>query len=168
MASSYILLGSNLGNKLFHLNKSLQLIIASGMRPGQMSKIYQTKAWGNQNQDDFYNVVLKIETNFTAVKLLETLLAIESEMGRIRSEEKWLPRIIDLDILYYNNDILNLPNLQIPHPFIAQRKFTLIPLNDIAPDYNHPLLGLTNKELLQNCLDQGEVIETNLSLDIEN
>ena len=62
MASSYILLGSNLGNKLFHLNKSLQLLIASGMRPGQMSKIYQTKAWGNQNQDDFYNVVLKIET----------------------------------------------------------------------------------------------------------
>lgn len=168
MAISYILLGSNLGNKLAHLEKAIFCLKQAGLNLIEISHLYQTKAWGNQNQDDFYNVVLKIETNFTAVKLLETLLAIESEMGRIRSEEKWLPRIIDLDILYYNNDILNLPNLQIPHPFIAQRKFTLIPLNDIAPDYNHPLLGLTNKELLQNCLDQGEVIETNLSLDIEN
>lgn len=143
-------------------------MIASGMHLKQMSKIYQTKAWGNENQDDFYNLVLKAETNLSPVDLLETLLNIESKMGRARTEAKWLPRIIDLDILYYNNDVLDLPNLQIPHPYIAKRKFTLIPLNDIAADYIHPILGLTNKELLQYCLDQGEVIETNLSLDIDN
>jgi 2-amino-4-hydroxy-6-hydroxymethyldihydropteridine diphosphokinase len=138
------------------------------MRPDRCLKYTKQKLGVIKIKMIFTTVVLKIETNLNAVDLLETLLAIESEMGRIRSEEKWLPRIIDLDILYYNNEVIDLPELQIPHPFIAKRKFTLIPLNDIAADYIHPVLGLTNKELLQNCLDQGEVIETNLSLDIEN
>ncbi len=168
MAISYILLGSNLGNKLAHLEKAIFCLKQAGLNLVEISHLYQTKAWGNENQDDFYNLVLKAETNLNPVDLLETLLNIESKMGRVRTEEKWLPRMIDLDILYFNNDVLDLPNLQIPHPYIAQRKFTLIPLNDIAADYIHPLLGLTNKELLQNCLDQSEVIKTNLSLDIEN
>jgi 2-amino-4-hydroxy-6-hydroxymethyldihydropteridine diphosphokinase len=168
MSISYILLGSNLGNKLAHLEKAIFFLKRAGINLLEISHLYQTKAWGNENQDDFYNLVLKAETNLNPVDLLETLLNIESKMGRVRSEEKWLPRIIDLDILYYNSQVIDLPELKIPHPYIAKRKFTLIPLNDIAADYIHPILGLTNKELLQNCLDQGEVIETNLSLDIEN
>ncbi len=85
-------------------------------------------------------------------------------MGRVRGELQWMPRLIDLDILYFNDDIIQLPDLKIPHPYIAERRFTLIPLNDIAPDFIHPQLKVSNKTLLQQCEDKSEVVKTNLKL----
>jgi 2-amino-4-hydroxy-6-hydroxymethyldihydropteridine diphosphokinase len=168
MAFSYILLGTNLGNKLLHLNQAVQHLLASGLLIRAQSNIYQTKAWGNINQDDFLNVVLQVETKLNAIKLLETLLAIELQMGRVRGEEQWLPRLIDIDILYYNDEVVDHPHLIIPHPYIAKRRFTLIPLNDIDPAYIHPQLKLSNKALLEACEDIGEVIKTNLKLEFNN
>jgi 2-amino-4-hydroxy-6-hydroxymethyldihydropteridine diphosphokinase len=168
MAISYILLGSNLGDKLFQLNTAVAHIQEKGLCIIAQSKIYQTKAWGNVNQDDFLNVVLQVETKLKPLELLDTLLAIELQMGRQRGEEQWLPRLIDIDILYFNNQIVDLPNLKIPHPFIAQRRFTLMPLNDLAPNFIHPKIKMSNKQLLTLCQDQGMVNITTLQLQIRN
>jgi 2-amino-4-hydroxy-6-hydroxymethyldihydropteridine diphosphokinase len=168
MAISYILLGSNLGDKLFQLNTAVANFQEKGLHIIAQSKVYQTKAWGNLNQDDFLNVVLQVETKLKPLELLDTLLAIELQMGRKRGEEQWLPRLIDIDILYYNNQIVDLPSLKIPHPFIAQRRFTLMPLNDLAPNYIHPAVKISNKQLLLLCQDHGMVNTTALQLQIKN
>lgn len=164
MSNVYILLGSNLGNQLSNLQKACSFLQAKSIKVIASSLIYRTKAWGNVDQDDFLNVVLKVKTQVDASQLLETLLAIEKIMGRIRGELQWMPRLIDLDILYFNDEIVQLTDLKIPHPHIAARRFTLIPLNDIAPDFIHPQLKLSNKELLQQCEDKSEVVKTNLKL----
>jgi 2-amino-4-hydroxy-6-hydroxymethyldihydropteridine diphosphokinase len=164
MAIVYILLGSNLNNKISQLNTALQNIIAQGLNVKACSSVYQTKAWGNTNQDDFLNVVLKAQTNLNASDLLETLLNIELQMGRIRGQEKWMPRLIDIDILYYEEEIIQLPNLILPHLYIQQRRFTLIPLNEVAPHYVHPILKLTNAKLLELCEDESDVIKTDHTL----
>jgi len=166
MSIAYIIFGSNLGDRLYNLQEALNLLQKSNIQVIASSPIYQTKAWGNVNQDDFLNMVLKIETSFKPQKLLKVLLKTELQMGRKRGEEQWLPRIIDLDILYFNEEIVNLPNLKIPHPYIAQRRFTLIPLTDIAADFVHPVLLETNKKLLKNCSDHSEVIKTDNTLSI--
>jgi 2-amino-4-hydroxy-6-hydroxymethyldihydropteridine diphosphokinase len=168
MAVAYILLGSNLKNKLSQLNIALHSIKVEGLNVEASSSIYQTKAWGNTNQDDFLNVVLKVDTKLGASLLLETLLKIEIQMGRVRGQLQWMPRLIDLDILYFNDEIVDLPNLKIPHPYIAKRRFTLIPLNDIDPNYIHPQLKLSNKALLDACEDKSEVIKTTLKLEFNN
>lgn len=166
MSVSYLLLGSNIGNKIANLNSAVAQLLEARVIIKQISPIYQTKAWGNVNQDDFYNVVVKIETALEATALLNLLLAIELKIGRVRGEEQWLPRIIDMDILYFNDEIIKLPQLVVPHPYLSQRRFTLIPLNDIAPHYKHPQLNLTNKELLQKCTDTSEVWRTNHTLSL--
>jgi 2-amino-4-hydroxy-6-hydroxymethyldihydropteridine diphosphokinase len=166
MSIVYILLGSNLGNKLSNLNQAVVNISATGVNVIQLSPIYQTKAWGNINQDDFFNVVLKAETKHNALTLIEKFLAIELHMGRERDQQKWMPRLIDIDILYFNDEIIQLPNLVIPHPFIPQRRFTLMPLNDIAPDYIHPELKISNNKLLKKCSDSSQVLKTKLNLNV--
>lgn len=168
MNNSHILLGTNLGNKIANLNKALQLITSAGIKIKKNSPVYQTKAWGNINQDDFYNAVLLVDTSLSATDLLKTVLEIEIRMGRVRGDEKWMPRLIDIDILYYNEEVVQMDNLIIPHPFIAERKFTLIPLNDISPDYMHPLLKSSNSNLLENCKDNSEVMRTTVELTINN
>lgn len=164
MAIAYLLLGSNLNNKLSQLNTALNSILAQSIIVKTFSSIYQTKAWGNVNQDDFLNVVFQVETKLTAKQLLENLLNIELQMGRIRGQEQWMPRLIDIDILYYNDEIIQLPDLIIPHPFLQKRRFTLIPLNELAPNFMHPVFNLTNAKLLELCEDECDVIKTDLTL----
>jgi 2-amino-4-hydroxy-6-hydroxymethyldihydropteridine diphosphokinase len=164
VSNVYILLGSNLGDQLSNLQEACSFLKSNSIKVIASSLIYQTKAWGNTNQDDFLNVVLKVDTKLSASLLLETLLKIELQMGRVRGELQWMPRLIDIDILYFNDEIVQLPHLKIPHPYIAERRFTLIPLNDIAPDFIHPQLNVSNKTLLQQCEDKTEVVKTNLKL----
>ena len=167
MSNIYILLGSNLGNQLSNLQDACSFLHKKSIKVIASSPLYRTKAWGNVNQDDFLNVVLNVETKLDANQLLNELLAIEILMGRVRGQLQWMPRLIDIDILYFNDEIIQLPNLKIPHPYIAERRFTLIPLNDLAPNFIHPALNLSNNTLLQQCFDNSEVFKTNLKLNFK-
>lgn len=152
----FLLLGSNIGDKRWHLKEAQILINDEIGKAIGVSGIYETEPWGYTEQDDFYNQIIEIEYKNTCRDLLKQLLAIETNMGRIRSK-KWGPRPIDLDILYFGNEIINDPGLIIPHPEIQNRKFTLVPLVEIAPRFLHPILKKTNKQLLENCKDKLDV-----------
>lgn len=155
-----ISLGTNMGDRLQHLKTAVKKFGESAGRVIQISSVYETEAWGIQGQQAFYNQVMLCSTTLLPRELLNALLDIEMEMGRIR-EVKWGPRLIDLDILYYENRIINEPGLQIPHPFISQRRFILVPLAETAPEWKHPVSGLTAEELLPLCDDKLEVWKLN-------
>lgn len=148
----FLLTGSNLGDLEANLAKAATLIAQDCGTIVQRSSLYQTAAWGKQDQNDFLNQVLQIKTSHTAESLLAQVLAIEQDMGRVR-KEKWGERLIDIDILYVNQNIVNTSKLQVPHPGIALRRFVLEPLTEIAPDFIHPLLLKSNQELLVSCTD---------------
>jgi 2-amino-4-hydroxy-6-hydroxymethyldihydropteridine diphosphokinase len=141
-----------LGNRLENLNVAKTLIHECCGNIVASSSVYETAAWGMQQQPDFYNQVLKIETLLSPHQLLKKLLSIEKKMGRIR-KEKYGSRIIDLDILLFNDEVVNDENLKIPHPHLPQRKFVLIPLNEIAENYFHPVEKKSIHHLLLNCND---------------
>ena len=147
-----MLLGSNLGLPAAHLEVARQHLRTRVGRVLRASHIYRTAAWGQEQQPDFLNQVLVLQTALAPVPLLEALLQIEQDMGRQR-QEKWGPRLIDIDLLYYHQQQVNLPQLQVPHPFIAQRRFTLVPLVQLAPQALHPMLGLSHEALLAQCPD---------------
>ena len=151
----YLLLGSNMGDKRQQLTTAIDKISIEN-KIITKSAIYETSAWGNTNQPSFYNQVIRINTSLNPQELLAHLLSIELQMGRIR-KEKWGQRVIDIDIIYYNDQIISSHQLSIPHPEIQNRKFTLIPLVEIAPRFEHPLLKKNQKELLGLCKDTLEV-----------
>jgi len=156
----FLLLGSNQGDKRHHLNKA---IIAIEKQIGNIvaeSSNYIAKAWGKTDQPDFINKVIELNTKISPSELLEIILAIEKQVGRVRFE-KWGPRIIDIDILYFQNKMIEDNNLEIPHPQIANRMFTLKPLCEIAPDFIHPVLQKTNLEMMQECKDPLLVVKEN-------
>jgi 2-amino-4-hydroxy-6-hydroxymethyldihydropteridine diphosphokinase len=117
------------------------------------SNLYATAAWGNTSQPDFLNQVIKLTTNLQAAETLAIILSIEKNMGRIRTVKN-APRIIDIDILFFNNEIINQSNLIVPHPEIQNRRFVLTPLYEIAPQMIHPVLNKTIEQLLSQCPDQ--------------
>lgn len=164
MNKAYILLGGNIGDVRANFTKVEVFLISDGIKITNKSSIYVTKAWGKENQPDFLNQVLEIEIALNANELLTKLLGIEREIGRIREEGKrWLERVIDIDILFFNDQTINNPpTLIIPHPYIQERKFTLVPLNEIIPDFVHPLLKTTIKGLLTSCNDPLEVNKADL------
>ncbi|MEI6523040.1 MAG: 2-amino-4-hydroxy-6-hydroxymethyldihydropteridine diphosphokinase [Bacteroidota bacterium] len=148
----YILLGTNLGNKLSNLSNAIEKLRSFSLFINRTSSIYKTAAWGNTNQDSFLNQVLEIETKIDPQELLKICLSIEKVMGRIRNE-KWEARIIDIDILFYNDLIFTSKELNIPHEFLHKRGFTLQPLAELNPNLIHPVLKKTIRELLDNCED---------------
>ncbi|MCX6293125.1 MAG: 2-amino-4-hydroxy-6-hydroxymethyldihydropteridine diphosphokinase [Sphingobacteriales bacterium] len=156
MNTAYLLLGSNLKNPEQQLFSARNLIIAEIGEIINTSSLYATAAWGNTNQPDFLNQVIVVNTDFSAITLMETILNIEANMGRIRTQKN-APREIDIDILFFNNDIIDLPELIVPHPLLQERKFVLIPLSEIAPNYKHPILIKTTQELLEICTDRLDV-----------
>ena len=150
-----ILLGSNLGDRLVNLKQAITSI-ASFSTILQQSNIYQTAAWGNTDQADFLNQAIEIQTQHTAENLMHALLAIESQMGRVRLQ-KWEPRIIDLDIIFYESAIHTTDFIQIPHPEMQNRAFVLKPLLDLIPHFEHPILKQNITQLWEKCPDQLEV-----------
>lgn len=125
-------------------------------RVTQKSKLYETQAWGVTNQSDFINQAVAVETSLNPHKLLEQILKIENEMGRERTT-KWAERTIDIDILLYDNFVVNEPNLVIPHPELPKRNFALIPLMEIAGEFEHPVLGLTIEDIYMESKDPLDV-----------
>ncbi len=148
----YLLLGSNQGDSLQillqaqqHISRELGPIITA-------SSCYKSAAWGKTDQPDFYNQVLHVETRLSPQQALSTLQTIERELGRIRVT-KWGPRLIDIDILLWGDLILKTDHLIIPHPGIASRRFTLMPLAEIAPELIHPVTQKSIRKMLEECPD---------------
>ncbi len=152
MNGVYLITGGNLGNRTENLHQAAMQIIARVGLITAKSLLYETDAWGKEDTPAYLNQVLAVSTPLNAQQLMQACLQIESDMGRIR-DEKWASRIIDIDILFYNDDIVSLPNLQIPHPRIAERRFVLEPLCELAADEIHPVSGLSIRELWQRCKD---------------
>ncbi len=157
MKEIYLLLGSNIGDRSTQLHRAVSALDHPNLKIRAASKIYETAAWGKTDQASFLNQVIECECNFSPEELLLHCQNVEKSLGRERFE-LWGPRTIDIDILYFGNESHNTKSLIIPHPGIALRGFTLAPLAEIAPKFKHPLLGLTNEQLLEICPDQLEVL----------
>ena len=142
----HLLLGSNLGNRKEILDKAIELIIQKIGVIVSQSKDYETKPWGVTDQPDFLNLAITIHTKLKPLEILEQTQAIENQLGRVR-KEKWGARLIDIDLMFYGNEIIDEPNLKVPHPLMQERDFALIPLAEIAPDFVHPVFGETVLEL---------------------
>ncbi len=147
--------GSNIGDRLSHLKYAENQLARVGVVTA-VSSVYESKAWGETDQQDFLNQVLSIETNLSAIEVLDVIQVIEKE--RLRKRKKhWGPRTLDIDILFFNNEIINSQRLVIPHEFIAERLFVLLPLSEIIGDYKHPVLNKTIKQILTDCKDVSEI-----------
>lgn len=152
----YLLLGANLGDRAATLQRALEAIRVEVGPLLHQSALYETAAWGLTDQPAYLNQVLSVLTVLSPDEVLVRTSAIEQRLGRVR-HEKWGSRVIDIDILYVDSLIIQTESLTVPHPFLHQRRFTLVPLVEIAPDYVHPVLQKTNQELLAICPDAGEV-----------
>jgi len=152
MNQTYLLIGGNLGNREQNLATATGSIATAVGPVVATSSIYETEAWGMKDQPAFLNQVIVAETKLDPAQLLHAILAIEEQMGRKRME-KFGPRIIDIDILFYDQQVLQQPLLTIPHPQLHLRRFTLEPMNEIAPNFIHPVLRKSISELLQQLND---------------
>lgn len=152
MNKAVLLSGSNMGDLSRNMESALIMISQNAGVIKNTSFIYETEAWGKIDQPAYYNQVIELNTTLDANTLMQKLLQIEKMMGRERTQ-KWAPRLIDLDILYFNNEIINEPDLKIPHPHLHERRFTLVPLSEILPDMLHPVLKRSNKDLLESLTD---------------
>lgn len=152
MNKAFLLTGGNLGDRLKNMERSRVFVEKTCGRIIKSSSLYETAAWGKTDQPDYLNQVLLIDTPFPPEQLLNKLLSVEKDMGRFRGE-KYGPRIIDIDILLYNDEVINESMLKIPHPRMQDRRFVLEPMNEIAPDIIHPVLQKTMHQLLTECTD---------------
>jgi 2-amino-4-hydroxy-6-hydroxymethyldihydropteridine diphosphokinase len=155
-STTYLSGGSNLGDRKANLQYAIEDLRTAGMIVRRISSVYETEPVGFLDQPWFLNIALEVETSLAPQELLACCLEIEARQGRVRSFPG-APRTLDLDILLFGNLILDLPSLQIPHPRMAQRRFILHPLAQIAPDVLHPVLGLKIASLLSACLDPSSV-----------
>lgn len=147
----YLILGTNLGEKKKNIEKALSELEKRDIKITKMSNLYITTPWGYSEQPDFLNLAVESYTNLDPFTLLREIKNIEIEMGRVRTE-RYGPRVIDIDIIFYNDLIIKTNELTIPHPLMHERYFVLKPLSDIAPNFLHPELHLTVRELLNRLL----------------
>jgi 2-amino-4-hydroxy-6-hydroxymethyldihydropteridine diphosphokinase len=156
MNEVYLSLGSNEGDRREMLRNAIEMLYSSCGQIVKQSSLYETAAWGLSEQPDFLNAAVLVQTELTPIEVLAATHAIEDALGRQRNI-KWGQRTLDIDLLLYNDEIINFPDLAIPHPSLQDRRFVLVPLAEIAPEYCHPVLKKTIKELLQACNDPLEV-----------
>ena len=158
MNVTYLCLGGNIGDREKAIYLALLEISQLVGEITTQSKIYETEGWGVDNQQAYLNQCIEVNTALSPFELINTLLAIERHLGRQRTiSQTYEPRTIDIDILFYNQDVIDNEQLNVPHPRLHLRKFVLVPLNEICSNYLHPLLNKTIFNLLSNCEDQSEV-----------
>jgi 2-amino-4-hydroxy-6-hydroxymethyldihydropteridine diphosphokinase len=153
MNNLYLITGTNEGDRLTNLIRVKELISIRIGKPVKISSIYETESWGYESPSNYYNQCLHVKTEMSAVQVLYEIFRIESGMGRKLNEKRYTDRVIDIDILFYNNERIDTDNLIVPHPRLHQRRFVLEPLSEIAPDYVHPVFGKKIRELLSECQD---------------
>jgi 2-amino-4-hydroxy-6-hydroxymethyldihydropteridine diphosphokinase len=156
MNKAYLLIGGNTGQREQFLQKAVDNLDAICGHIIKKSSVYKTAAWGKTDQSPFLNQALLLQTRFNAAELMTQILLIEEKMGRTRNE-KYAPRIIDIDVLLFNKEVIESTLIQVPHPQLPYRRFALLPLQEIAPRYQHPVLNKTIAQLLKECPDQLEV-----------
>lgn len=149
----YLLLGSNLGDRKTYLKEACNNLTQMVGTITRSSAVYETASWGIENLPAYLNQVLEIKTTLLPENILKKTQLIEEKLLRVRTN-KWNSRTIDIDILFYGTSIINLPNLKIPHPEIQNRLFTLVPLDELIPNYIHPILKTTIHELKQQVKDE--------------
>jgi deoxyguanosine kinase len=157
MNTAFLSLGGNLHERADILLKARLAILKHCGAIVKASSLYETEAWGSNSGNAFLNQVIEVKTELSAKILLSELLAIESALGRKRTEDRYADRVIDLDILFYNGECIQLEHLTVPHPQLEFRKFVLVPLCEIAPELVHPVLKKTVSNLLENCRDTLDV-----------
>lgn len=158
--TAYLLTGSNLGDRKSYLDQAKEAINQQAGKVIAASSFYQTAAWGIEDQPDFWNQALTIKTKLKPNELLKVLLQIEKDLGRERLE-KWGSRTIDIDILMYKDQVIDEPDLSIPHKFLHERNFSLVPLMEIAGEIEHPIFKKTIEELYWASIDTLDVFLVN-------
>lgn len=153
----YLLTGGNLGNREMMLSQALQHIREKLGRIDRRSSVYQTEPWGFESYRPFLNQVLKVRTALTPAQVLSSVLQIELILGRIRQSDQYVSRVIDIDILFYDDLIISQQQLTIPHPLLHERRFALVPLAEIAPRLIHPVMNTSIQRLLIECPDKNRV-----------
>ncbi|MDR2887659.1 MAG: 2-amino-4-hydroxy-6-hydroxymethyldihydropteridine diphosphokinase [Bacteroidales bacterium] len=164
MNTVFLSIGTNIGQREENIAAAIMEIEAGAGHVRAMSGVYETEPWEMNTAASFLNMAVKIETLLSPHSLLETLLDIETRMGRMRHGQGYFPRIIDIDILFFDNQIINDKHLTVPHPLISYRRFVLEPLACIAPLFIHPVIGKPVKSLLESCTDKHAVRKTGITL----
>jgi 2-amino-4-hydroxy-6-hydroxymethyldihydropteridine diphosphokinase len=156
LAKAILLLGSNLGNRKLLLQTAIQQIELEAGQILSMSSIYETAPWGTESQNGYLNQAVCVQSRLTPFELLATLQKIEIDLGRTRNI-RWEDRVIDIDILLFENEIISTPTLTIPHPEMQNRRFALVPVCEIASDWIHPILLTVMNDILAKCKDEGRI-----------
>lgn len=162
MATTYLHLGTNKGDKQKNLSQAIKAVRALGT-VDLISSVYETEPWGNTDQDVFYNIACELRTDLKPMALLDAISKIEDDMGRIRTE-KWGSRVIDIDIIAYENQVIDTDRLCIPHKHLHERNFVLVPMMEIAGLWEHPIKKVSVEELFIDCEDPCEVIMTDIQI----
>jgi len=157
MKRVFLGIGTNLGDREENLNKAIVRIGENIGKVIRASSVYETEPWGFATEDKFLNMVAEVETMLTPAGLLGAILTIESQLGRLREENQYSSRTIDIDILFYEDLIIDEISLKIPHPQLYKRKFVLVPLSEITPELMHPVMKKNIVALLRLCEDRSKV-----------
>ncbi len=157
MATVFLILGGNLGDRYAFMNVAKKSLSENAGNILSQSSVYETEPWGFEHENQFLNQVISLETFLEPLALLKKIKNLEKNLGRIKSKERYSARVIDIDILFYDRLIITSSTLTIPHPEIPNRRFVLEPLAELDADFVHPVLGLSIRTILENCLDKGQV-----------